>query len=648
MSDCFELHLVVPGSLARRTGGTIYDARMTGRLRQLGWRVVVYNLAGRFPDAAAAARESLGGALSEAPAGARVMIDGLAMGALPDVVRAHGDRLRILALVHHPLADETGLTAKEQERFAALERAALDACDGIVVTSEFTAARLRALGVAAEKVRAVLPGTEPARLAAGPGGEQAPRLLSVGSVIPRKGYDVLVDALARLRHLPWSCVCVGSLSRDPDYAAALVDQVADRGLDKRIELVGECDEDALDAYYDSSSLFVLASHYEGFGMVLREAVARGLPVVSTTGGAIPEAVPSEAAVLVCPGDAKALADALERLLAGSEGAERRNDLAVGARRAAARLPGWDQAGGAFAEALLELTPEGSAASRHLPPGDRADRFAADWLALREPVDHRSRAHELAARLQATWQQRRWSRIVDLGSGTGSNLRYLSPRLALPQEWTLVDHDPGLLARAVCPDPDAQVTRVRGDLAEQGLAAAETAHLVTGSALLDLVSEQWLRRLVDVCRSAAAAAYFPLSYDGEFRFVAAGRASGDELDPDEDLVRAAVNSHQLGDKGLGPALGPGAGHTAAELFGRAGYRTWLLPSCWRLGVGDDDLARRLVDGWRQAASEERPACASRIDGWAVRCRVAIERGAFEVTVGHTDLLALPAVDTVGRE
>ena len=640
MSDCFELHLVVPGSLARRTGGTIYDARMTGRLRQLGWRVVVYNLDGRFPDADAAARESLGGALSEAPAGARVMIDGLAMGALPDVVRAHGDRLRILALVHHPLADETGLPAKEQERFAALERAALDACDGIVVTSEFTAARLRALGVAAEKIRAVLPGTEPARLAAGPGDEPASRLLSVGSVIPRKGYDVLVDALSRLRHLPWSCVCVGSLSCDPDYAAAVVDQVAERGLDKRIE-------DALDAYYDSSSLFVMASHYEGFGMVLREAVARGLPVVSTTGGAIPEAVPSEAAVLVCPGDAMALADALAGLLAGSEGAERRTDLAAGARRAAARLPGWDQAGGTFAEALLELTPEESAASRHLPQGDRADRFAADWLALREPVDHRSRAHELTARLQATWQQQRWSRIADLGSGTGSNLRYLSPRLALPQEWTLVDHDPCLLARAICPDPDAQVTRVRGDLAEQGLVVASMAHLVTGSALLDLVSEQWLRRLVDVCRRAAAAAYFALSYDGEFRFVAAGRASGDELDPDEDLVRAAVNSHQLGDKGLGPALGPGAVHTAAELFGRAGYRTWLMPSCWRLGASDDDLARRLVDGWRQAASEERPACASRIDGWAARCRVAIERGAFEVTVGHTDLLALPIVDTAGR-
>ncbi len=637
---------MVPGSLSRRTGGTIYDARMTGWLRQLGWRVVVHNLAGRFPDADAAARESLGRALSEAPGGARVMIDGLAMGALPDVVRAHRDRLRILALVHHPIADETGLSAKQQERFAALERAALDACDGIVVTSEFTALRLRALGVAAEKVRAVLPGTEPARVAAGPGDDQAPRLLSVGSVIPRKGYDILVDALSRLQHLPWSCVCVGSLSRDPDHAAAVVDQVAELGLDRRIELVGECDEDALDAYYDSSSLFVLASHYEGFGMVLREAVARGLPVVSTTGGAIPEAVPGEAAVLVCPGDARALAGALAGLLAGSEGTARRADLAAGARRAAARLPGWDQAGGAFAEALLELTPEESTVSSHLPPGDRAARFTSDWLALREPVDHRSRAHELTTRLQATWQQQRWSRIADLGSGTGSNLRYLSPRLALPQEWTLVDHDPGLLARAVCLDPDAQVTRVRGDLAEHGLLAAEAAHLVTGSALLDLVSEQWLRRLVDACRSAAAAAYFALSYNGEFRFLAADRATGDERDPDEDLVRAAVNSHQLGDKGLGPALGPDAGRMAAELFGRAGYRTWLLPSPWRLRVGDDDLARRLVDGWRQAASEERPACAGRIDGWAERCRGAIERGAFEVTVGHADMLALPAVDTAG--
>lgn len=646
MSDSFELHLIVPGSLARRTGGTIYDARMVAQLRQQGWQVVIYNLDGRFPDADATARESLGRALAAVPTGARVLIDGLAMGALPDVVRAACDRLQILALVHHPLADETGLSAAERQRFSALERAALAVCEGIIVTSEFTALRMRALGVTSGKVRAVLPGTEPARWAAGPEGDRPPQLLSVGAVTPRKGHDVLVEALSRVRQLPWSCAFVGSLSHDPDHAAAVRDLVAERDLEARIELAGDCDDDVLDAHYHSSSLFVLASHYEGFGMVLREAVARGLPVLSTSGGAIPEAVPTEAAVLVRPGEVQELAEALAALLSGRSGSARRAELAAGARRAAPRLPGWDQAGRAFAEALLELSSVGTDGSPHPGAGDHVESFAADWLALREPVDHRSRAHELTALLRAMWRQQGWSRIADLGCGTGSNLRYLSPRLASPQEWTLVDHDPELLARVACPDPEPQVTRVRGDLAEHGLAAAEAAHLVTGSALLDLVSESWLCRLVDVCRGASAAAYFALSYDGEFRFSIADQSVGDG-DSDGALVLAAVNSHQLGDKGFGAALGPGAGRRAEQLFRRAGYRTWLLPSCWRLAPGDDDLARGLVEGWRQAASEQRPASAGRIDGWAECCQIAIERGEFSVTVRHTDLLALPAAETVRR-
>lgn len=645
MSDTPELHLVVPGSLTRRTGGTIYDARMTASLRHLGWRVSVHNLAGRFPDVDAVARESLRRALSEVPAGGRVVIDGLAMGALPEVVGAHRDRLRILGLVHHPLADETGLSTEAQERFSALERAALQACWGVVVTSEFTSVRLRALGVEASRVRAVLPGTEPAQLAVGPGAGSVPRLLSVGSLIPRKGHDVLVDALSGLRHLPWSCTCVGSPDQAPEYAAAVRDQVADGQLEKRIALVGECGDDALEAYYHSSSLFVLASRYEGFGMVLREAVARGLPVVSTTAGAIPEAVPAEAAVLVRPGDTKALAGALEKLLCGPQGLERRADLAAGARRAAAHLPSWDLAGRAFANALLELAPEESPAAPPQASAEHVESFAAEWLALREPVDHRSRAEGMAIRLQRAWQRQGWSRVVDLGSGTGSNLRYLSPRLAPPQEWTLVDHDPLLLAHAVCPGPEPRVLRVSGDLAGVGLDAAATAHLVTGAALLDLVSEQWLRRLVDVCRAASAAAYFALTYDGGFHFVAADGITED-VDPDDDLVRLAVNTHQLGDKGLGAALGPHAGGAAEELFRGAGYRTWSLPSPWHLEVGDAELALGLIDGWCRAARQQRPGDADRIRRWTLRRQAMVGGGGFGLTVGHTDLLALPTSETAG--
>ncbi len=654
MPEDFELHLVVPGSLARHTGGSIYDARMAAALQRLGWRVTVHELDGRFPDADTTARRALAKALSKIPEGVRALIDGLAMGALPDVVHAHGDRLRILALVHHPLADETGLSSADQERFRQTERAALRCCAGIVTTSEFTASRLKALGVAQDRVRAVPPGTDPAKTATGPSAGASPRLLCVGSVTPRKGHDVLIGALQRLQHLSWSCVCVGSLRDHPAHGQAVLDQAAAAGLGDRIEFVGECDAEHLDRYYDSASLFVLASHYEGFGMVLTEALARGLPVVSTTGGAIPEAMPDGAAVLVAPGEAEALAGALEGVLGDPDGAQRLADMAAAARLVAPRLPTWDQGGHALAASVLELTPLGGGASprafdsavAHRPPV--IDRFAADWLSLREPVDHRSRAYDLVDRLRLTWQQRGWSRIVDLGSGTGSNFRFLSPRLTLPQAWTLVDHDAGLLGRAVSPGPHCRLCRQHGDLADRGLEAVASAHLVTGSALLDLVSEAWLRRLVNVCKQAERAAYFALSYDGEFHFfsTASGAPTAD-VDPDDELVREAVSAHQLSDKGLGPALGPAAGRVAEELFRRAGYRTCLQPSVWQLGLADAALALALVDGWRQAASQERPASRRRIEAWAGRRRITIERRSFELSVGHTDLLALPADELAGQ-
>ena len=184
-------------------------------------------------------------------------------------------------------------------------------------------------------------------------------------MVPRKGHDVLVGALARLRELPWRCVCAGSLERAPDYVRRVRALVEEHGLAGRIRFVGECRRSALDRMYAGSSVFVLASHYEGYGMVLTEALARGLPVVSTTGGAIPDTVTSDAALLTPPGDDRALAGAIGSLLdpdaalgeQSGDGARRRAALAAAARRQAARLPGWDTAVRAFEAHLLALAPE---------------------------------------------------------------------------------------------------------------------------------------------------------------------------------------------------------------------------------------------------------------------------------------------------
>ncbi len=360
-----DLHFVVPGPLDQRTGGYIYDARIVEGLRRRHWQVVVHELAGEFPAGDARARSSLAGTLAGLPAGARVVIDGLAVGALPELVHPERLRLQLLALVHLLLADETGLDGAQRDRFVALERDALAACTGVLATSACTAGRVAQLGVATAAIRAVPPGTDPAPLAAGPGPGAPPRLLCVASVTPRKGQDVLVRALARLADRPWSCVCAGSLHRAPAFARAVEQQVLAAGLAPRIAFPGECGAEAVGALYDTSSVFVLPSHAEGFGMVLTEALARGLPVVSTTGGAIPDTVPPAAGLLVAPGDAAALAGALAELLPAAAGrpasgaAARLAQLAAAARRHAASLPDWAAATDTFAAAVTDLTAAGA-------------------------------------------------------------------------------------------------------------------------------------------------------------------------------------------------------------------------------------------------------------------------------------------------
>lgn len=274
-----------------------------------------------------------------------------------------------------------------------------------------------------------------------------------------------------------------------------------------------------------------------------------------------------------------------------------------------------------------------------------DTFSPDWLALREAADHRSRAGALVDRLRAEWRAQGWTRIVDLGSGTGSNLRYLAPRLPGPQQWTLVDHDAELLARAGAAGTAAEVRRVHGDLTAAGLPAAARADLVTCSALLDLVPEDWLRRLARACRAAGCGAYLALTYDGVLQWSAAG--SGDDgpdgaADPDDAAIRDAVNAHQRRDRGPATALGPDAAAAAAAHFRAAGYRTWRLPSPWRLGPGDRALALALIDGWENAALDLSPPAAEarRTRAWARRRRRTATAGRFGLTVGHQDLLALP--------
>lgn len=344
------LHFAAPGQLDIRTGGYLYDKHIIEGLRERGWSVHVHELASGFPFPDAADLASAHACLNQIEENALLVVDGLALGAMPDVASCLSRRVCLVALVHHPLALETGLSAAEVDRLWQSEEAALESAHGVIVTSETTRTSLARRFAFSKRISVVKPGTTRVRGSRDkPGG--ALELLCVASLTPRKGHRVLFDALAQLHGLPWRLNCVGGEERDPETAADLRARVVELGLSERVRFSGELDPEDLESAYHRADLFVLASFMEGYGMALAEALAYGIPVVATRAGAIPETVPSAAGVLVASGDVGALAGALGRVIGDPA---YRESLADGARKAGARLPGWQEAVAEFEQALLDL------------------------------------------------------------------------------------------------------------------------------------------------------------------------------------------------------------------------------------------------------------------------------------------------------
>jgi glycosyltransferase involved in cell wall biosynthesis len=272
------------------------------------------------------------------PNGATVVVDGLALGVLPEVAARHSARLRLVALVHHPLAEETALPPEERAALRESEKRALARVCHVITTSAFTADALLDYGVTAPHMTVIPPGVAPAPPASGSGGGAGLSMLTVGALTPRKGHDVLLNALAGLMQYDWRLDIVGSEVLQPQHATG-IRRLSDRlGLTGRIGFHGELTGAALDAAYHAADLFLLASHYEGYGMVLTEAVARGIPVVATAGGAVPFTLPEGSGLLAPPGDVDGLRQVLARLITE---ADLRRRLRRGAQQAAHTLPTWD-------------------------------------------------------------------------------------------------------------------------------------------------------------------------------------------------------------------------------------------------------------------------------------------------------------------
>jgi glycosyltransferase involved in cell wall biosynthesis len=348
-----HLAFAVPGDLATPTGGYGYDRRIIRELRRIGWHVDVANIGDGFPFPSTAQRAAALAILSAMPSGCPMVLDGLAFGALPEA-GALRSRTPLIALVHQPLALDPGLGATQADSFRESERAALAAATRVVVTSKATARIVTGdYNVPDQRVSVVRPGNDPAPLARG-SSDGVVRLLSVGSVLPVKGYDLLIASLAMLADMPWRLTIAGDRTRDPAAAAQLDADIEAYGLGDRVVVLGAVPPERIIELFLASDIFVLASRFEGYGMALAEAIAHGLPVVSTKAGAIPDTVPAGAGLLVPPDDTTALAQALHRLI--GDPAERRR-LAASARTAAAQLPTWQDSARLFAGAIESVGRE---------------------------------------------------------------------------------------------------------------------------------------------------------------------------------------------------------------------------------------------------------------------------------------------------
>jgi glycosyltransferase involved in cell wall biosynthesis len=337
-----DVHVVIPDGIddpARPSGGNVYDRHVCQGLRALGWSVHEHAVAGCWPRRDTASLGSLADAVRRIPDGAVALLDGLIASTAPEVLVPEARRVRLVMLVHMPLGH--GAADGEVGDVRMRERAVLSAASAVVTTSVWTRRRLIELyAVPADRVHVAEPGVERGELTTGSatGGS----LLCVAAVTPAKGHDVLLDALSNMRSFPWRCACVGSLDRDPPFVASLGRRLRDVRLEDRVSFTGPLTGADLQRTYGAADLLVLASRAETYGMVVSEALARGLPVVAAEVGGVTEAVGHGAGgirpgLLVPPDDSAGLGDALRAWLSD---ADLRARLRRAARERRSSLPRW--------------------------------------------------------------------------------------------------------------------------------------------------------------------------------------------------------------------------------------------------------------------------------------------------------------------
>jgi glycosyltransferase involved in cell wall biosynthesis len=339
--------LIVPAPFDAVSGGYAYDRRIVAGLREAGHAIRVIELAGQHPLTDDLAREAACAAWDSIADDERPIIDGLALPAFAGLDDALSARSAI-GLIHHPTALETGFGANDRASLLALEKRLLPRLARIVTTSETTAEQLAAtFAVDRDRIKVIVPGTDDAPRCLGSDGPTC-HILAIGTLVPRKGHDVLLRAVARLFDLDWRLIIVGAADHDPVHARLLNALAEELGIARQVDFAGEVTGDALEVLWQKADLFALATHWEGYGMAIAEALKRGVPVAVSDGGAAGKLV-TEMSGVVCPvGDWINLSKALRRMIFG---AELRYEMAEAAWQVGQTLPDWQTQMREFAQAL---------------------------------------------------------------------------------------------------------------------------------------------------------------------------------------------------------------------------------------------------------------------------------------------------------
>jgi glycosyltransferase involved in cell wall biosynthesis len=350
-----EVYVVVPDGIddpARPSGGNTYDRHLLGELGAHGWSAHERAVAGFWDRPGATSFAALEGILRQIPDDAVVLIDGLIASTAPEVLVPQASRLRLIMLVHMPLGHRPADNdARERER------AVLEVTTATVTTSAWSRRRLIELyDLPAERVSVAEPGVETAEPAVG--SEAGEALLCVGAVTFEKGHDILLEALESIAQLSWHCTCVGSLDSDPAFVDGLRRRRLDAGLGERMSFAGPRTGAELNGAYASADLLVHASRAETYGLVVTEALARGLPAIAAEVGGVAEALGEDEAgtrpgMLVAPEDPAALGEALSAWLGDAE-LRTRLRRAAGERRES--LPRWSTTASAISRVLVEASP----------------------------------------------------------------------------------------------------------------------------------------------------------------------------------------------------------------------------------------------------------------------------------------------------